>query len=79
MKRKLEILSGQKLSERERQTVASLARNMGPKQIGAALGVAKQTVDSYRVRACHKIGVWGVAALTHYAIQNGLVELGDLA
>lgn len=71
-------MRGWSLSEREKQAVAAIARNMTLDQTASALGVAKTTVDTYRHRACNKLGIFGVAGLTHYAIQNKLVKLGDV-
>lgn len=60
------------LSARELQVVRLVARGRSNKEIGMALGVADRTVETYRLRIGRKLGLTGAAALTRWAIENGV-------
>lgn len=60
------------LSARELQVVRLVARGKANKEIGAALGIADRTVETYRLRIGRKLGLTGAAALTRWAIENGV-------
>lgn len=60
------------LSARELQVVRLVAHGRSNKEIGAALGIADRTVETYRLRIGRKLGLTGAAALTRWAIENGV-------
>jgi DNA-binding NarL/FixJ family response regulator len=68
---------GLKLSGREREVLSLLARGHTNKEVGERMGLAKQTVDTYRSRLQEKIGARSRAELMRYALEHGLVEGGD--
>ena len=65
----------QLLSVRECEVLQLLADGHGSKQIGVRLGISGKTVDVHRRAICKKLKLRGVAALTHYAIREGMVKL----
>ncbi|MBI3206914.1 MAG: response regulator transcription factor [Myxococcales bacterium] len=64
------LLAG--LSARELQVVRLVASGMSNKEIGATLGIVDRTVETYRLRIGRKLGLTGAAALTRWAIENGV-------
>lgn len=63
------------LSRREQQVVALIARGLSNKEIAQQLGVSVRTVETHRERIMRKLNLRSVAALTRYAIAEGLVPL----
>lgn len=59
------------LSERENNVVRLLAHGHSNKEIATQLGVSVKTIDTYKVRAMDKLGIYGRAALVRYALQQG--------
>ncbi len=66
------------LTERERQTLAAIARGMSNKEIAESLQISTHTVVSYRKNIIRKTGVKTAPGLTLYAFINKLVTLKDL-
>ncbi len=66
-----------KLSERERTVLQAIARGMSSKEIAALLNLSIHTVVNHRTRLMKKTGLRGVAQLSLYAAQIGLVDEGD--
>lgn len=64
------------LSVREREVLVLIADGHSNREIAEKLGVAKQTVDTYRLRLQEKLGLKGRAALVRYAVARGLVRRG---
>ncbi|MEP7200435.1 MAG: response regulator transcription factor [Chloroflexota bacterium] len=64
-----------KLSDREYQVLCLIASGQDVKQISAQLSLSAKTISTYRTRLLEKMGMKTNAELTHYAIQNGLVEM----
>ncbi len=64
----------ERLSDRERQVMVRLARGLTIKQIGAQLHISPKTASTYRTRVLEKLGVDSNAALTRYAVENGLLD-----
>jgi DNA-binding NarL/FixJ family response regulator len=62
------------LSDREFQVVRAIARGQTVSEIAAQMSLSVKTVSTYRSRALEKMGMRSNAALTRYAIENGLVE-----
>ena len=62
------------LSDREYQVLCLLASGKTATEIADALALSVKTVSTYRSRILEKMGMRSNAELTHYAIQNGLVD-----
>ncbi|MEJ2682896.1 MAG: response regulator transcription factor [Candidatus Sulfobium sp.] len=62
------------LSDREYQVLCMIASGKMIKEIADELALSVKTVSTYRSRILDKMGLKSNAALTHYAIQNKLVE-----
>ena len=60
------------LSARERDVLALIASGASSKQISERLGVALSTVKTLRERLMRKLDLHTVAAVTHFAIAQGL-------
>jgi DNA-binding NarL/FixJ family response regulator len=65
------------LSQREREVLVKVARGLANKEIASDLGVSIRTVETHRERVMRKLNLHTVAALTRYAIAQGLVPLED--
>jgi DNA-binding NarL/FixJ family response regulator len=65
------------LSQREREVLVLIARGRANKEIASALGVSVRTVETHRERVMNKLNLHSVAALTRFAIAQGLVPLQD--
>jgi len=63
------------LSPREREILQLVAEGKTSQEIAERLSISSKTVDTYRSRLMHKIGVDDVAALVKFAIQNGIILL----
>jgi DNA-binding NarL/FixJ family response regulator len=63
------------LSPREREILQLVAEGKTSQQIGEKLFISPKSVDTYRSRLMHKIGVEDVAGLVKFAIQQGLISL----
>ena len=61
------------LSPREREVVRLIATGQRTKEIAATLGIGVKSAETYRRRVMHKLGLFSVAELTRYAMQEGLV------
>ncbi len=62
------------LSDREFQVMCMIASGKTVKAIADELSLSIKTVSTYRARILDKMGMKNNAELTHYAIQNKLVE-----
>ncbi len=62
------------LSDREYQVMRMIASGRTAKQIADELSLSVKTVSTYRARLLEKMNMKTNAELTHYAIQNKLVE-----
>ncbi len=67
-------LPHEKLSEREFQIMCMLAQGKPVKEIAGELFLSDKTVSTYRARLLEKMGMDRNADLTHYAINNDLIE-----
>jgi two-component system, NarL family, nitrate/nitrite response regulator NarL len=65
------------LSKREREVLVMIARGRANKEIASELGVSVRTVETHRERVMRKLNLHSVAALTRFAIAQGLVPLED--
>ncbi|HLG14390.1 MAG TPA: response regulator transcription factor [Blastocatellia bacterium] len=62
------------LSDREYQVMIMIASGKAVSDIAAELALSVKTISTYRARVLEKMGMKNNAELTHYAIQNRLVE-----
>lgn len=69
--------SGERLSPRERQILAMVARGASSQAIGEALHLSPKTVDTYRSRLMAKLGLADVAAIVRWAIREGVVDVDE--
>lgn len=63
------------LTPREREVLQLVADGHSSKQIAHVLGLSPKTVDTHRRQLMEKLNVDSIAALTHYAIRQGLTAL----
>ena len=63
------------LSPREREILQLVAEGKTSQEIAKRLSISPKTVDTYRSRLMHKIGVDDVAGLVKFAIQHGVISL----
>jgi DNA-binding CsgD family transcriptional regulator len=63
------------LTARERQVLAHIAVGKTSKEIATALGIGLRTVNCHRENLARKLGTSSVAALTRYAIFNGIRDI----
>lgn len=64
-----------RLGPREREIVRLLAEGHSSKEIAEILHIAWNTVETHRRNIMQKLNLRGVAALTRYAIREGLSSL----
>ena len=66
---------------REREVLIGVARGYSNKRIAMNLGRSIKTVEKHRFAMMHKLGLHNAAAVTLYAIEQGLLDeenqLGD--
>ncbi|MDA8084556.1 MAG: response regulator transcription factor [Nitrospiraceae bacterium] len=62
------------LSDREFQVMCLIASGKAVKEIGNELNLSVKTISTYRTRILEKMRMKTNAALTHYVIQNRLIE-----
>ena len=63
------------LSPREREVLRLLAEGLGAKEVAAELNISANTVDTHRKHIMEKLGINSMAALTKYAIREGITTL----
>jgi len=63
------------LTARERETLQLLAEGKATKEIAVHLEVSVKTIETYRQHIMQKLNLHGLAALTKYAIREGLTSL----
>lgn len=66
------------LSDREYQVMRMIAAGKTVKEIAADLCLSIKTVSTYRVRIFEKLRITNNAALVLYAVQNKLIDEGQL-
>jgi DNA-binding CsgD family transcriptional regulator len=62
------------LSPRERELLPLLAGGLSQRELSAQLGVTVKTIETYRTRIGHKLGVSNRAGLIRFALDNGLLS-----
>jgi two-component system response regulator NreC len=60
------------LSNREQEVLRAIARGLTSHQIAADLALSAKTVDTYRARIYHKLGMHCRSDLVQYALATGL-------
>ena len=63
------------LSRRERQILQLIAEGKTSAEVGAMLFLSPKTIDTYRSRMMHKLGIGDLPNLVKFAIQNGITPL----
>lgn len=63
------------LSARETEILKRIADGQTTKEIAFALALSAKTIETHRLGLMHKLGVTSVAALTKYAVREGLTTL----
>ncbi len=63
------------LSPREREILHLVVEGKSSAQIAEALFISPKTVETYRSRLMHKLGVSNLPSLVRFAIQHGLAPL----
>jgi len=66
-----------KLSPREWEVLRLLALGHSNREVAQQIGVAKKSVDTYRLRLQDKLELKGRAALVRYALAAGLLDDSD--
>jgi DNA-binding NarL/FixJ family response regulator len=62
-----------RLTSRESEVTALVARGLSNEEIAGTLVVSERTVETHVSHALHKLGLTNRAQLTAWAIQNGIV------
>lgn len=62
------------LTDRERAVLVEIARGAANKEIATRFGISVRTVESHREALMRKLGLRGVASLTRFAIDAGLLS-----
>ncbi len=63
------------LSPREREVLQLVAEGKSNAEIAGILSLSLKTVETYRSRLMHKLGISDLPALVRFAIQHGLTPL----
>lgn len=63
-----------RLTLREREVLAFIARGATSREIGLDLGISRRTVGAHRENLARKLGTSSIAGLVRYAIAHGLAE-----
>lgn len=65
----------ERLSSREREILQLIVEGRSTAEIAGSLYLSPKTVDTYRSRLMHKLGIRDLASLVKFAIQHGLTTL----
>ena len=71
--------SSNDLSDREKDIVVQVAKGLSNKEIADALFISVNTVMTHRRNISRKLQIHSPAALTIYALVNGLVNLDEIS
>ena len=69
-----DVPPGEPLTPREREVLRCIARGLSNKAAAAELEISVRTVETHRDNLMQKLGLRGTAALTKYALEQGLLE-----
>jgi DNA-binding NarL/FixJ family response regulator len=67
-------VSGNPISDRERQVLQLVAEGKTTKEIASLLGISVKTAESHRSNLMDKLNIHDTAGLVRYAIKIGLIE-----
>ena len=70
----IDKLPHERLSDREYQVLCAIASGRTVSEIAESINLSVKTVSTYRARILEKMDMKTNADLTHYAVQNRLVE-----
>lgn len=62
------------LSQREQDVIRLAARGFTSREIGETLMIGSKTVETYRQRACEKLGIEHRSGLIKFAVRAGLLD-----
>ncbi len=65
------------LSSREREVLQLIAEGYSSKEIATRLNISTKTAETHRAHLMQKLNLHGIAGLTRYAIDKGLVTLAQ--
>lgn len=65
------------LSERETEILQMISEGKSSKEIATTLNISIKTVETHRQHIMQKIGIHNVAALTKFAIREGITSLEE--
>ncbi len=66
--------SAAEISAREREVLIGVALGYSSKRIAGNLGRSVKTIEKHRFKMMHKLGLRNTAAVTRYAMDNGLLD-----
>lgn len=68
-------LSGDRLTQREREIVQLLAEGKSNKEVASLLGISIKTAETHRRNVLGKLNLHSISDLVHYAIRNKIIEV----
>ena len=72
------VAGGEKLSAREKEIIRLVAHGLANKEIADRLCLSFHTVTTYRKNISSKLNIHSTAALTIYAILQGIADPKDI-
>jgi len=66
-----------RITERERQVLTRVALGETNKRVALALRLSIKTVEKHRANLMRKLGLHNTAAVTLFAVRNGMLPAGD--
>ncbi|HMG18900.1 MAG TPA: response regulator transcription factor [Gemmatimonadales bacterium] len=67
------VVSGPRLSDRERQMLRLIAESKSTKEAAAAMAISVRTAECHRGNLMSKLGIHDTAGLVRYAIRQGVI------
>jgi len=68
-----------RITEREREVLTRIALGESNKRVAVALHLSVKTVEKHRANLMRKLELHNAAAVTLFAVRNGLVPMADVA
>jgi DNA-binding NarL/FixJ family response regulator len=65
-----------RLSRRERQILQAVVEGASSAELATRLALSPKTIETYRSRLMHKLGVGDFAGLVRFAVQHGMTPSG---
>jgi DNA-binding NarL/FixJ family response regulator len=63
------------LTPREREVIQLVAEGKSTKEVATALSLSVKTAETHRTNLMRKLNLHSVAAVTLYAVRNGIVQI----